>query len=101
MKQKEIEHAAKEWAENFDSYDPTFMGIKRMTAEISYRKGAEAVNERQPYSPKDMIVFLSWVQYNGFTFNSNSGVWISESIEFSGCAYNDDDLLKLWEESKK
>ena len=81
MKKEEIEQAAKEWADNFDSYDPTFAGIKRMTAEISYRKGAEMLNERQPYSREDMIDFgvellkRTHVIANRFVVNANLKLW--------------------------
>lgn len=104
MKQKEIEHAAKEWAENFDSYDPTFMGIKRMTAEISYRKGAEAVNERQPYSVKDMIAFVDWSHNGGYKrhiLEFSDGDKIVRYTKTMDIVFKSaDELLKLWEETK-
>ena len=96
MKKEEIEQAAKEFAHTQTKPEAGYI----LNTYIGYKRGAEMVNERQPYSREDMIAFLSWVQYNGFIYNSDSGVWISESMEFSGCAYSDDELLKLWEETK-
>ncbi|HPR92321.1 MAG TPA: hypothetical protein PLR64_03670 [Candidatus Dojkabacteria bacterium] len=94
MKVEEIAQTAKEFVELQNR-----LNVIR-TPQHYFRSGAEMVNEKQPYSREDMIAFLSWVQYNGFIYNSDSGVWISESMEFSGCAYSDDELLKLWEETK-
>ena len=89
MKVEEIAQAAKEWADNFDSYDPTFTGIKRMTAEISYRKGAEVLNKRQPYSREDMI------KMGKKCFNKGCAAGNSPEEDPD---YNE--ILKLWEETK-
>jgi len=100
MKQSEIDKAVNDWTDGFGGSTVEIAQLKKDVAAISFRAGAEMVNQKQPYSREDMIAFLSWVQYNGFIYNSDSGVWISESMEFSGCAYSDDELLKLWEETK-
>lgn len=84
MDKETIERAANDWADNFDTSDPTFAKIKRQTAEISYRKGAEMVNYRQPYSAEDMKAFAIYCR-------AKLPSWIV-SI--------DDELIKLWEESK-
>lgn len=88
MTKQEIEQAANDWAENFDSADPTFAFIKRLTAEISYCNGAEMVNSRQPYSEEDMIEFTEW--------SSNHRHLLWGDGKYLGYA----ECLKIWEESK-
>ena len=95
--QEQIEYKANEWANGFDSCNPSIAEIKRLTAELSFRNGAKWVIRQME---ADMKEYLSWAVYNGFYFNSDSGVWISDSMEFSGCAYTDDELLTKWREGK-
>jgi hypothetical protein len=71
MEQKQIEKAANE-ANTFLMASPWHC----------YIAGAKFVNERQPYSTEDMKLFAK--------FCEETPIWISI----------DNELLKLWEESK-
>lgn len=88
MTKQEIEKLSGDWADNFDTSDPTFAKIKRQTAEISYRKGAEMVNEKQPYSADDMTDFAEW------SSNHQHLLWDNgKYLRYAEC-------LRIWEESK-
>jgi phage terminase small subunit len=84
LSKQEIEQAAKEWADNFDSNIPEFGRIKQDVALLSYREGCKMVNELQPYTAEDMKEFT----------------YFCEEYDNNGKIYTGDELLKLWKESK-
>lgn len=100
MTKQEIEQAAREWADNFDSHYPTCAKIKQQTSHLSFQKGAEMVNFRQPYTAEDMRLFYVWCIINGWHPYDDDGdfdEWLNvktNKLELF------DIVLKLWEESK-
>lgn len=97
MKAEEITKLANDWSDNFDSDDPTCAKLKRMTAELSYKKGAEMVNSKQPYTAEDMKSFAIWVDNRcrfPFPFSNEELVWHNYEPKTL------DEVLKLWEENK-
>jgi hypothetical protein len=78
MTQKEIKQAAKEYHYYETNLESTFIA------------GANFVNERQPYTAKDMVQFHMWME----TFGHNYIRKIAKHV------VQNDELLKLWEKSK-
>ena len=66
MKQSEIDKAVNDWTDGFGGSTVEIAQLKKDVAAISFRAGAEMVNERQPYSVKDMIAFVDWSHNGGY-----------------------------------
>jgi len=100
MTPQEIKQASKGWADNFDSSVPNFAKIKQQTAEISYRKGAEMVNSRQPYTAEYMASFARFVKKRWTPIDT--GGWVENDKKFylPHNVKTDEQVIKLWEESK-
>ena len=59
-------------------------------------KGANFVNSKQPYSPKDMIEFSEWCADHYIKDRKEWSAWLGNNE----IVQNTNELLKLWEESK-
>jgi hypothetical protein len=98
MTNQEIEKAAKEWGDNFGGSTIQIAQIKQVTARLSYRKGAEMVNQKQPYSAEDMKLFFVFCYENNWIPTSSlANGWINAGTDEYK---NFDELIKLWEESR-
>ena len=86
-----IQYKANEWADSFDSNDPSFAKIKRMTAEVSFKEGANwAIQQME----SDMKEFAEWCYDSPWFFTD--GHW----EDCDGYICTTDELLKKWREGK-
>lgn len=99
MKKQEIEQAAKEFSkQEYNGDEPVYDDEDLFWQQICYKRGAEMVNERQPYSREDMNEFLWWVRTQMFPVR-DGWIWRYQNIT-DAKIIKADELIKLWEESK-
>jgi hypothetical protein len=97
MKAEQIEQAAKEWADNFDSNIPEFGRIKQDIALLSYREGCKTVNKLQQYTAEDMKTILEEINLSHWDQKIKRGEWVhgrTNEIKTT------DKLIKKWEEDR-
>lgn len=96
MTTEQIEQAAKAFA--VSSPDNDISEEDLFWEEISFKRGAEWMQEQQPYTADDMKAFAEWTCVNDYDYSSNKKVWSNGGFDedYNLNETTTDKLLKLW-----